>query len=185
MRYTWDVKIIASGGPEGFEDQVNALGTQYSLGAQFRAHACGKTAGCCEENQDLLDWVELRSFGGMFPESPQPALACDLRANSVNGESVPTIPTKESLCDQCKSAISIEATPKADACDYFAKVPDPPEMGDEDEVFARNGKSAAAEIPKHKSFHEKVPTHHRPTDPTTHPTHSNPLSELTGCDVMM
>jgi hypothetical protein len=117
-----------------------------------RYAACAKVAGCCEENQDLLDWVEVRSFAGGFPSAPLPARACDLGATSGDGKTQ----DKAALCDKCKAAITIEAEPKEDACEYFVKVPDPADMGDETEVFARNEESAASEIPKTKSFKEKV-----------------------------
>jgi len=146
LRYTWDVSISSSGGPGNLDDEVNSPGMQISMGAQFRAHACGKTLGCCEENEDLLDWVENRNFDGLFPESPIPATSCQLKA--LDGD-------KDALCSQCKSAITVEAEPKEDVCEYFVKVPDPPDMGDETEVFARNYEAAAAQIPKHKSFQEK------------------------------
>jgi hypothetical protein len=79
-------------------------------------------------------------------------MCCAVNQLRKNGAKEP----KEDLCGACKAAITVTAEPKAEACDYFVKVPDPPEMGDEDEVFARNGESAAAQIPKHKSFQEKV-----------------------------
>jgi hypothetical protein len=146
LRYTWDVKIEASGEDEIFNNHVNSPHVSNNLGAQFRAHACAKTLGCCPEDDKLWEWVENRAFASAFPEAGFPIQPCRLWADEEQ---------RGKMCDMCKASLKVIPSLKDGACDYFPK-PKTPSEAEEDESFGERGlESAGAQIPKHKSFNEK------------------------------
>jgi len=139
LRLTWDIKVAATGGPPQFQTEVAKVSTQYAIGSQFRAHACSKVMGCCEENDDLTDWVELRTYGGYFPTPLVPLQFCQ-KAD----------PAK---CAACKQNVAVTVTPKPDVCSKFFE--EQPPAGKDIALFARASTPGPTEVPKHHSMKKR------------------------------
>jgi len=139
LRLTWDVKVVAASGPDPFKAEVMKIATQYAIGSQFRAHACSKLMGCCEVNDALSDWVELRTYGGYFPTPVVPLQFCP--------------EPDEAKCAVCKSSVTVTITPKPEVCDRFYE--ELPPAGKDIALFARAATPGPTQIPKHHSFKKR------------------------------
>jgi len=139
LRLTWDVEVKATGGPAPFQAEVAKISTQYAIASQFKAHACSKLMGCCEENDALTDWVELRTYGGYFPTPVVPLQFCK-EADAAK-------------CSACKSGVAVTVTPKPDVCSKFYE--ELPPAGKDVALFARASTPGPMQIPKHHGMKKR------------------------------